>query len=68
MDMVTMELLRVVLSGLPVNTNAPKQIQKINERSNDIGLDQKYLVKNGSKTDTITVFIPSIIASNPVYN
>ncbi|MCA6438846.1 MAG: hypothetical protein ACRCSM_13970 [Sediminibacterium sp.] len=68
MDMVTRELLRGVLSGLPVNTNTPKQIQKINERTNDIGLDQKYLVKNGSKTDTVTVFIPSIIASNPVNN
>jgi hypothetical protein len=64
MDMVTRELLRGELSGLPVNINAPKQIQKLSERSNDTGFDQKYLVKNGSKTDTVSVFIPVMVVSN----
>lgn len=68
MDMVTRELLRGVLSGLPVNINAPKQIQKLSERASDNGFDQKYLVKNGSKADTVSVFIPLMVASNTVNN
>jgi hypothetical protein len=62
MDMVTTELLRGLVAGAPLNTNAPKQIQKLGERTNETGFDQKYAIRNGSKIDTVAIFIPTIAA------
>jgi hypothetical protein len=63
MDMVTTELVRGIVSEMPASRSAPKQVQKLSERSNETGFDQKYVIRNGSKIDTIAVFIPAIAAA-----
>lgn len=59
MDMVSLELIRGITSDYSPAKPAGKQIKKLSQKQTLTGIDQVYSVKNGTKTDTIVVFIPN---------
>lgn len=58
MDMVSLELIRGISSNFTPSKQSGKQIQKLSTQQTNLGIDQVYSVKNGSKIDTIVLFIP----------
>jgi hypothetical protein len=66
MDMVTLELLRgVVPSSSGLFKKAEPQVKKLSEKITDAGIDQVFSVKNGSQTETVTLFIPALKQTSP---
>lgn len=60
MDMVTLELLRGAAPEHPIApVKGEQQIQKLSEKSTEGGLELVYRVKNGTKTENISIQIPA---------
>jgi len=59
-DMVSMEEIRGLTSEYVPNKSSSKHVQKLLEKVAENGINQVYRVKNGSKADTIVLFIPAI--------
>jgi hypothetical protein len=49
----------------PTRDRPASQIQKIFDKSSTGGIDQVYIVVNGTKTDTVAIFIPVLEKPTP---
>ncbi|HJV19199.1 MAG TPA: hypothetical protein VJ552_04910 [Sediminibacterium sp.] len=58
-DMVSMEEIRGITSEYMPNKSSSRQVQKLLEKVSGNGIDQVYRIKNGTKADTIVLFIPA---------
>jgi hypothetical protein len=56
-DMVSMEEIRGIPSGYIPTKSSGRQVQKLTEKVTETGIDLSYRVKNGSKVDTVVLFI-----------
>ncbi len=60
MDMVTLELLKGAAPDNPIALQKGElQIQKLSERNTEVGLEMVYRVRNGTKTENISIQIPT---------